>query len=201
MGFIDGYLVGLAMIVFIGPVLFTLVEASLSAGKAAGFMVALGIITGDAIIVSALLLGLNKIEFPTWSIQVVTLGGAAVLFFLGVKNLFRNSIKEGVHLGAEKNLFIYFGKGFAVNFINPFVFIVWTGLYVFSTSSPNSNLEPFYYLVGVLAGIFTLDIAKVFLANKIKPLLKERSFQILRKTIGIIMIGFGIRLLVYLFTL
>ncbi len=164
-------------------------------------MVALGIITGDLLIVIALLFGMQSIELPTYSLEFVYTLGAVILFFMGIKYLLKAPTRNTSSFISNKNHISSFLKGFGVNFFNPFVFIVWTGLYVNATKEYESEVSSGSYLFGVLAGIFTLDITKVFLAEKIKPMLTVKYLRPISFAIGILMLGFGIRLLVYLFTL
>ena len=88
----------------------------------------------------------------------------------------------------------YFTQGFLVNGVNPFVFVVWIG---FITIGRNNYQETslYIFLIAILVGIFATDILKSFLADKIKPYLKEKTLLIAYKIIGFILIGFSIRII------
>ena len=62
MEFLQGYLLGLSMIVFIGPVFFLLIRISLEFGTSAGVWVAIGIIISDILCVILSFLGVNLIQ-------------------------------------------------------------------------------------------------------------------------------------------
>ncbi len=52
MPFVEGYILGLGMVVFIGPVFFLLLSISLQQGAWAGVLTAIGIVVSDLICVS-----------------------------------------------------------------------------------------------------------------------------------------------------
>lgn len=199
--FLEGYLIGLAMIVFIGPVFFTLLQSSLQFGKFSGIMVALGIIVSDIICVLIYYFGLNNIDLPESSKFILALLGALILTVLGLKNIILKPSQTEVEFSSKLNLISSFVKGFLVNFVNPFVFIVWAGLFVYAKESTSNDSETLFHLTAVLAGILSTDLLKVVLAKKIKPFLKPKILEKATKIFGIIMIGFAIRLILYLYTL
>lgn len=201
MPFLEGFGVGLAMVVFVGPVFFSLIETSIQSGKSQGLALASGIIVSDIVCAAIYFYGLNNIELSPSVTYSFTLVGALLLFGLGIQYIRKTpkttekiTVVRASHLKA-------FGKGFAVNFINPFVFAVWAAVYLYAVEQYSSNDFILMHLLGVLCGIFTTDVLKVLLANKIKPFLHPKHLKIMYNSIGVIVIVFGIRLLVYLFTL
>ncbi|MAZ37286.1 LysE family transporter [Salibacteraceae bacterium] len=201
MVFLEGYLIGLAMIVFIGPVFFTLLQSAFRFGKLSGIMVAIGIIVSDIVCVLIYYFGLNRIELPASSNYIIALTGAIILIGLGIKYLLQKPPNSEVSFASNLNLVSSFTKGFAVNFVNPFVFVVWAGIFVFAKESYSTQTEVQYHLIAVLAGILTTDLLKVLLADKIKPFLKPKILEKTTKFFGIVMIGFAFRLILYLYTL
>ena len=61
MSILEGYVIGLGMVIFIGPVFFLLLNSSLQSGVKAGVAVALGIIVSDIICVALCYYGLSSI--------------------------------------------------------------------------------------------------------------------------------------------
>jgi len=53
------------------------------------------------------------------------------------------------------------------------------------------------FLAGVLIGIFATDIAKVLLAQRLRALLNPIALRRLYFMLGLVLIGFGLRMLVH----
>tara|TARA_B110000046_G_scaffold177368_1_gene204043 strand:+ start:658 stop:1263 length:606 start_codon:yes stop_codon:yes gene_type:complete len=196
--FLEGYLIGLAMIVFIGPVFFTLLQSALRFGKLSGTMVAFGIIVSDIVCILIYFFGLNSIELPAYFNTIIAAIGAPVLIALGLKYLLQKPPNSEVVFASKLNLVSSFTNGFLVNFVNPFVFVVWAGIVLFAKESYSTPTEVQVHLIGVLAGIITTDLLKVLLADKIKPFLKPKIIEKTTRFFGIVMIGFAFRLILYL---
>ncbi|MFT6441666.1 MAG: threonine/homoserine/homoserine lactone efflux protein [Salibacteraceae bacterium] len=196
--FLEGYSIGLAMIVFIGPVFFTLLQSALRFGKLSGTMVAFGIIVSDIVCILIYFFGLNSIELPAYFNNIVAAIGALVLIAMGLKYLLQKPPNSEVVFASKLNLVSSFTNGFLVNFVNPFVFVVWAGIVLFAKESYSTPTEVQVHLIGVLAGIITTDLLKVLLADKIKPFLKPKILEKTTRFFGIVMIGFAFRLILYL---
>jgi threonine/homoserine/homoserine lactone efflux protein len=196
--FLEGYSIGLAMIVFIGPVFFTLLQSALRFGKLSGTMVAFGIIVSDIVCILIYFFGLNSIELPAYFNNIVAAIGALVLIAMGLKYLLQKPPNSEVVFASKLNLVSSFTNGFLVNFVNPFVFVVWAGIVLFAKESYSTPTEIQVHLIGVLAGIITTDLLKVLLADKIKPFLKPKILEKTTRFFGIVMIGFAFRLILYL---
>jgi threonine/homoserine/homoserine lactone efflux protein len=108
-----------------------------------------------------------------------------------------NSLAENINLPALHHLSC-FVKGFLVNFVNPFVFFVWIGVVTYEKGLEASGCNALYYFFGVLLGILSTDLLKVFTARQIKNLLSPLVLHNLYRGSGIILIGFGIRMLLIL---
>ncbi len=196
MVFLEGYAVGLALIVLIGPVLFVLLQATLERGRGPGFAVALGIFVSDIIAVLLCTFGVAPFLRAPGVKRWLALGGAALLLGFGVFYL----VAPGV--GAARNVKLdargwlgYFVRGFGVNFVNPFVFMVWIGIIGAATVRHGFDLDLAWFLTGTLLGILTLDSLKVLFAHRIRPLLAPRMLKILFGLSGVVLVGFGLRLL------
>ena len=199
MAFIEGYLTGLALIIFIGPVFFTLLQSTLEHGLKSGLSVALGIFSSDILCV-LLLFGFGATDFFTNPDNelLIGVGGAIILIGLGVSYAVKpvlKTTKEKLELKSS-SLFNFFMKGFLVNFINPFVFVVWMGLIAFASNKQPSISGQIVFLTGILLGILTQDSVKAAMANYIKNFLEPRFLRITYRVIGISLIFFGVRMLV-----
>ncbi|MBI1287629.1 MAG: lysine transporter LysE [Flavobacteriales bacterium] len=201
MALFEGYLVGLGMVVFIGPVFFTLLKSALNYGFWAGMMVALGIFISDVVCVGLCSFGAIPFFKNTENQFYLALGGSVILLGLGLKYL----LKPNVNVDSEVKLHAghysaYFAKGFLVNFVNPFVFLVWTGVIGLAQSRFGTGQELWFFLSAALLGIFTTDSLKVVFAHRIKTLIRPDILRRAYQIIGLVLIGFGIRFLWFAFT-
>lgn len=197
MPFFHGFLLGLGMIVFIGPVFIQLVSISIRYGIKPGLYVAIGIFCSDVICVLLCRFAGSFVQISGTLQMILSLLGAILLLFLGLKTLIGQEQKfteqEDNNLGRH---FGFFVKGYIVNFVNPFVFLVWIGVTVFSKTEYGSIYDETFYLSGVLIAILFLDVSKVFLAKQISKLLKSDSHILIHRISGIALIAFSIRLFI-----
>jgi len=198
MNFIEGYLLGLGMIVFIGPVFFFLLSSTLKAGLIPGLLVALGIIISDVVCVLLCSFGLTSvITHPDAHLWIALIGGA-LLIGIGLKYLLSKQQIQEERLNLKAHHYPWFFiKGFLVNFVNPFVIMVWIGVIHYAEQQSESNSSVF--LCGALLAIFTTDVLKVILAKRIQTYINPKSLQWTYRIFGVILIGFGMRMFLYLF--
>ena len=198
MAFFEGYVIGLALIVFIGPVFFNLLKSTLQYGIVSGLWVAFGIFISDVVCVLLCAFGAAAF-FKNQNNQFLigTIGGV-ILILLGFKYLLFPMIKtkeEKLTLNTS-DYFGFFAKGFLVNFVNPFVFLVWLGIIkMASIKYGGFNQDLGLYLSGALLGILTTDSAKAFFANRLKVLLNPDFLCWVYRSIGVLLIGFGCRMI------
>jgi threonine/homoserine/homoserine lactone efflux protein len=193
MNFIEGYGIGLGMIVFIGPVFFFLLSSTLQGGLAAGLWVALGIILSDVVFVLLCSYGLHSFMSNPLHQQWISLLGGGLLMGFGLKYLLSTHEPEGTSsLPSPQHHAWYFVKGFLINFVNPFVLMVWIGLVNYGQQKHAD--DRFLFIGGILLGIFTLDVGKVFLAKRIQSFINSPALRWTYRIVGIILIGFGIRM-------
>lgn len=196
MAFLEGFLVGLGMIIFIGPVFFTLLKSALNYGVVAGMMVALGIFTSDVVCIGLCSFGaipfFKNPENQFW----LAIGGSAILFALGIKYLVRPNVNTDTDVQLKAGHYTtYFAKGFLVNFVNPFVFIVWISIIGLGQAKHGSGEDLWIFLGAALLGIFITDTTKVVFASKIKKLIQPSFLKKAYQIIGVVLIAFGVRLI------
>lgn len=184
------------MVIFVGPVFFTLLQNTLERGRAAGIMVALGIIVSDVVAVALCVAGTIAFLQQDTYITYVSLLGAAILFAIGGRYIFKPSFNTE---GQTKYLGLAgaFTSGFLVNFVNPFVFGVWLTVVGYGSAEQGFGSGLYWFLGGSLLGILTTDLLKVFLAHRIKLLIQPKQLAIAFRVIGVVMLVFGVRLVVY----
>lgn len=196
MAFLEGYVLGLGMIVFLGPVFFTLIKSALNYGFWAGMMVALGIFISDVICVGLCSFGAIPFFKNTENQFYLAIGGSLILFVLGLKYMLRPNVNVDADVKLHAGHYsMYFTKGFLVNFVNPFVFLVWISVIGLAQGKYGTGTDLWMFLGAALLGILTTDSLKVVFANRFKSLLEPRILKTAYQIIGVVLIGFGVRLL------
>lgn len=199
MSFIEGFLLGLATVIFWGPVFFTILNGTLQYGQRAGFMITFGIIISD---LACALLCLLAAPFVTHATSQfwITLIGSIILVGMGIKYLLipiKYNTSE-IKLNS-KHYLGFFSKGFIINFSSPFTFGYWLGAASYGEGRYQESTHLVIFISSILLGILSIDIIKVILAKKLKRLIQQKALKIISIACGIILIGFAIRLISYLF--
>ena len=198
MAVLEGFGIGLAMVVFIGPVFFTLLKSALNYGFAAGMMVALGIFVSDVVCVGLCAFGAIPFFKNETNQFYLAVAGSLILFGLGLKYLLKPNVNVDSDVKLDFGRYTaYFTKGFMVNFVNPFVFLVWVSIIGLAQGKYGSGTDLWLFLSASLFGILTTDTLKVVFAGKIKKLIQPQILKKAYQVIGLILIGFGFRLVWY----
>lgn len=194
---VTGLLFGLTTILFIGPVLFYMISSSISGGKRAGIAVASGILAGDIICVLAAIWGGQQLfNTPSFQWWIAFLGGLLLLIF-GVKYLFFSK-KEDTFMSVKKlnSWWLYFFNGFAINFFNPFVFVVWFSFATYNRSI-FTEIETIISLSITLFVVFATDVLKSHFSEILGKYMKSERLVKLYRIFGLLMLVFALRLLFY----
>lgn len=199
MALLEGYGIGLAMVIFIGPVFFLLLNSTLQHGSSAGLAVAFGIIFSDIVCVWLCYFGLSKFITATTNQFWIGVLGGLILLGLGIAYSIKKvrSLEEtlGDTTLNSKKTSSFFIKGFSVNFFNPFVFVVWIGVFRYGSASYTNSISLLTFLIAVLLGILTTDVLKVLVAKRIRSHISAKKLGYSYKITGIILILFSVRLL------
>ncbi len=195
MAFVEGYLSGLGLIVLIGPVLFVLLRSTLERGRAQGMAVAIGIFVSDVLAVALCALGaatfLRRPDVEPW----LALAGGALLVGFGVNSWRAPAKASRAEIpGGAARLTGFFVRGFLVNFVNPFVFMVWLGIIAAASLRHGYGAGLFWFMAGSVLAVLTLDVSKVLLAHKIRPLLSPKALRMVLRVSGALLLAFGARL-------
>ncbi|MEZ4685126.1 MAG: LysE family transporter [Bacteroidia bacterium] len=195
MVFFEGIIAGLPLALLIGPVLFTLLQASLRHGWQGGMAAAVGISISDVVAV-ALLMGLahNWLlrEDVQWWLGIVA---ACLLAGLGLRYLLKPPQSMEMAKLTRKGLLAWAIQGFLVNFVNPFVFAVWLSYIAFAGNAyGEGGVLPF--LAGAITSVFITDALKAIFSDKLLRLLKPAWLRRFYLGIGIMLIAAAVVVLV-----
>ena len=198
---LEGILFGLGTIIFIGPVLFTLLNASIQHGFSGGLSVALGIIASDIIAATLCLLGLYKIfekyisEFSLGIAGIIVLSALSIRFFFFPPADAEKKAKKSI-----KNLLEGFTYGFLVNFVNPFVFAVWLGTIAYATEKYGAESTS-DFVISMIASIFFIDTTRAYFAVYLNKWLDPKHLKILFRVFAVILVAFVFRIIYHLWQL
>jgi len=196
MPLLEGYIVGLALIVLIGPVFFTLLQITLQFGVRSGLIVAFGIVVSDVIAVLLCAFGAAPyLQNPDYLFYFGLIGGVLLISF-GASFILKPTLQFSQDISLKNKDYIgFFIKGFLVNFVNPFVFLVWISIIGLGTKKFGFNNSLALYMTGALLGIWTTDTLKALFAHRIQGFLKPDILSKLYRLIGFLLVGFGVRMI------
>lgn len=199
MYFLKGLSYGIFLSILVGPLLLSLVQASMERGIRSGIAVGMGIWISDITFIIGTYWGLaafkETIQQESFTLYVGLVGG---LFLVGF-GIFIFLSKPILKPHKKINASTYSGyllQGFLVNTINPFTVIFWTTVtsnevYVQHLSS----LQAFIFFCGILVMIISTDMLKVFLAGRVRKLMKPHYILKLKTISGAAFVLFGIVLI------
>ncbi|HLP38436.1 LysE family translocator [Lacibacter sp.] len=197
---IKGLALGLLLAISMGPVIFSIIKQSISNGHKGGLAFVFGVSASDLTLVlvsnifTELFNRLLKFE------KVIGLGGSALLIGIGVYFLFFKKIKlnelgDGIEMKRSAGDYVkIFFAGYFMNTLNPSVIAFWfTWATAFVTIPVNERIATFAVCLSV---VFIFDLLKVFLANKLRSRLTQKTITLINKISGSILIVFGIILII-----
>jgi threonine/homoserine/homoserine lactone efflux protein len=202
--FENGILLGITLSFLIGPLLFTIIQASLEDGFKAGFSVAAGMWISDILFMGMIIIGLEKLSMLhvlSKYKDIITISGGIVILCFGVGSILAS--KKASRLSAtlnnenkqEKNIKkskVYFFRGFLLNTINPGTIFFWLGL-ITTAILPNlwTKANLYLFFSGMLISLISTDLLKIYAAKRLKQVLTPHYIFIIQTVIGVLLLLFG----------
>jgi threonine/homoserine/homoserine lactone efflux protein len=196
---VNGILSGLFLALLIGPVFFTIIQTSIEKGFRSGVFVAIGVSLSDAFYITLSYLGIYQIFNNEDVLEYLAYCGGGVLLVFGfyyvfIKNRKMSRVGEEVRTTSPMRLA---AKGFIINGLTPMVLLFWIGTVSFATtefgySTPGKAIP---YFAAIVVTVFSTDLLKAKLADRLRAVLTQRFIRILNIVLGIVMIIFGTRLI------
>lgn len=196
----NGFKFGVVLSLLVGPVFFTLLQASVEKGFWVGVLVAMGVSLSDLLYVVICYFGLSSfVDQPGAKIFMGYASGLILIGF-GLYHLLVKSRRKDYNnpgMVRERKSFRYLAKGFLINSMSPMVPLFWIGAVGIATLEYGYATPGHYVLFfgGVLATVLATDIGKAYLAGKLRELITYRLLSIMNAIVGIVLIAFGGRLL------
>ena len=187
-------LIGIILsLILIGPVFFMLLETSVSRGWKAAIVLDLGVITADILCILIAYYGSKDLAVAIQNNpSIYIFGGFFILIYGLIMFISKPNFKmRNVNL-INQNYIKTFMNGFLLNILNIGFIVFW--FFIVSTiviQYPKKE-DTLMYMGIVLATFFCIDLGKIFLAHKVKESFTIRRIFWFKKTIGFILMLFGI---------
>lgn len=190
---------GLVLSAMIGPVFFSLVQGSLQHGFRYSAALAFGVLVSDSLYVVATYFGLQIFAETDFFEMILGYLGGLILIGFGIKSLLKRSVDRistgGITLPKAKKRSA-FAKGFGINGVNPFVMLFWISIVgIVEQKESLQSIDIALYYVGILLTVFAIDLLKALVAKQMARWVTPRVMWILNKLVGLIIIGFGLRMI------
>jgi threonine/homoserine/homoserine lactone efflux protein len=195
-----GIQLGFLLAFLVGPVFFTIIQTSVERGFRNGLLVAVGVSISDTLYVTICYFGLFQfLNEPSAKMYMAYIGGAILILF-GVYHIFvkaRNAKLVSFQAANETKPLKYISKGFVINGITPTVLIFWIGTISVATIDfgYSKGFEFFVFFTSLLVTVFSTDLLKAFLADRLRKLMTARFLMVMNLVVGTCLLAFGIRLL------
>jgi threonine/homoserine/homoserine lactone efflux protein len=193
---------GLILSLMIGPVFFMIIQTSIERGFRCAVLVAAGVALSDSLYITVSYLGISQITANDHVKIYLANAGGIMLMLFGLYNLVIKSRKkspdEVEHIKA-RNPLRYVAKGFIINGITPVVFLFWIGTVSIAASrfGYKSTSSVLMFFGAIIITVFSTDVLKAKLADKLRHLLTPTFIQRLNIFLGIVLILFGGKLLFF----
>jgi len=199
---IKGVLSGIVLAFLIGPVFFTLLQTSIERGFSSGVFVAIGISLSDSFYIFISYFGLTQFMQAESFRLYMAYGGGVILLLFGIYYLFIKSKKlarydpEKVESASGLRLA---AKGFLINGLSPMVLFFWLATVSVATTQLgyNSNNHALIFFSSIVCTVFVTDVIKAKLADKLRTLITPRVIRILNIVLGLVMVIFAGKLILF----
>ena len=198
----NGVQLGIVLAFLVGPVFFTILQTSVEQGFSRGVLVAFGVSISDILYVTICYFGMAQVVANSKLQIYMAYGGGAILAAFGLYHLLiksRAKPADPTSLVKERHFMRYVLKGFIINGMTPMVLLFWIGTVSLATLNFGyTEVGAFVLFFGFLLGTVLLtDIMKAYLADKLRKLLTPRSLKIMNIILGLALIFFGFRLILF----
>jgi threonine/homoserine/homoserine lactone efflux protein len=196
---ISGFILGLALVFSVGPVIFTILKLRINYGIASAFYFISGVWFSDLLwVILANYFGSLLENLKAHKLQIGTFGGI-FLMGLGIFYLFfkkyhsKEELDKGVKIDASTHAKLFI-TGFLINTLNPGVIALWLAA---ATNCINNSLQEKIATFSVcLAMNIAADFLKINLSGRLSAKLNDKNIVIINKISGLMFLIFGISLIV-----
>ncbi|HYG17710.1 MAG TPA: LysE family transporter [Ohtaekwangia sp.] len=199
---VNGIAYGILLAFLIGPVFFTIIQTSIERGFSNGIFVAVGVSVSDACYIAVSYLGLAQFMQTESFKRYLAYAGGIVLLGFGLYYLFVKSRKlahydyQGLPYRSPFRLIM---KGFLINGLSPMVLLFWVATIGVATTrfGYTTHREALIFFTAIVGTVFTTDVLKAKLADKLRLLMTTRFIRLMNIVLGIVLVIFAGKLILF----
>ena len=200
----------LGLVVNMGPAFITLVQTSLHRGFKSAAWFAAGVVLNDFMIVSlCILTSVQVVMRSEKEASLACIGAGIILFVFGIFT-YRRKVKEREEFIEKRSeeimknasdkpaWFVFIGKGFVLNILNPFVWLFWFSAVAMVAGNMGGNkLSTLVFFAIVLGTTFSIELLKAWGAAKLKVFFNAERTTIMNKVTGILLMLCGAYFIIF----
>lgn len=200
----------LSVVVNMGPAFITLVQTSLHRGFKSAAWFATGVILNDAmVIVLCILTSVQVVMKSSIEAALACIGAGIILLLFGIFT-FRRKVKERDEFIEKKSeeimkpsddkpeWFVFLGKGFILNILNPFVWLFWfTAVAMVAGNMGGNKLSTIVFFAIILGTTLAMELLKAWGAAKLKVFFNAERTTIMNKVAGILLMLCGAYFIIF----
>lgn len=199
---ITGFLLGMALVFSVGPVIFNIIKIRVNYGIASAFYFIAGVWISDIIwVVMANFFGSMLTQLLLYK-KIIGIAGGSFMIGLGMFNIFlkkfnrANESENTIQITGSTNIKLFI-TGFLINTLNPSVIALWLAA---GTKAVSNTLgERLVIFITCLGLNIAADIVKIYLGGKLRNKLTANYVQKLNIISGILFLVFGVLLIFEVF--
>lgn len=187
-------ILGFSLAAPIGPMNMEVVKRGLTEGIRASWLVGLGGLSGDMILLVAIFFGFHQL-LQNQLIQLLMYAfGVGMLIYLGVSSIQTALYKNIGPIDNERHGKNSFFTGITISIANPISLVFWFGVYGTSLQIIRSNFSLTVALIcsfAIILGLFLWNLQLVLIVHYSKKMLNEQILRGITFCAGILLLGFG----------
>ena len=200
----------LSVVVNMGPAFITLVQTSLHRGFKSAAWFATGVILNDAMVISLCVLSSVEVVMRSEKEAALACIGAGVILLLFGVFTFRRKVKEREEFIEKKSeeimkkaddkpaWFVFLGKGFILNILNPFVWLFWfTAVAMVAGNMAGNKVSTIVFFAIILATTLAMELLKAWGAAKLKVFFNAERTTLMNKIAGVLLMLCGAYFIIF----
>ena len=200
----------LGLVVNMGPAFITLVQTSLHRGFRSAAWFATGVILNDAMVISlCILTSVQVVMRSSREAALASIGAGIILVLFGIFT-FRKKVKNREELIKQRSnelmkmqddkpsWVVFFGKGFLLNILNPFVWLFWfSSVAIVAGNMGGNKVSTIVFFAIILGTTYTIELLKAWGAAKLKRFFNAERTTLINKIAGVLLMLCGAYFIVF----
>ena len=203
----------LALVVNMGPAFITLVQTSLHRGFRSAAWFATGVILNDAMVVAICILTSVQVVMRSGSEAALACIGAGVILLLFGIFTYRKKVEQRKerdeyiekrtnevlkNQDSKPSWFVFLGKGFILNILNPFVWLFWfSAVAIVAGNMGGKKLSTVVFFAVILGTTYAIELLKAWGAAKLKRFLTPERTTLINRIAGVLLMLCGAYFIVF----